>query len=91
MASGKIGGRVHLSMADPKLTPHPARILREYIGLTQGEFAKAIGLSQAYITQVESRRWTYGARAAETIVDLFRPEMVEAGVSFEGLCRGVEP
>ena len=69
---------------------HPLRVFRRSLGMTQAQFAERIGCAPAYVCQIELRREEMGRATGLAIVEAFRRELAEAGLSLETLLRGYE-
>lgn len=71
------------------------RQFRQSLGLSQVEFARAIGFNATYICQVElgggpkrKRPFRLGHRAALAIADAFGPQLEAADLTIADLLRG---
>jgi len=68
---------------------HPVKQLRRALGMTQEEFARAVGIHRTRISQVEHRpNHTLGSKTAIRIADVYRAELVRLGITVEDLIRG---
>ena len=69
---------------------HPSQTLREALGLSQVAFAAEIGSSQPTVSQVEAGVYGYGKPTILAIVERWRPQCIELGITVESLMRGIE-
>jgi len=67
---------------------HPIRELRNALGLKQREFAEQVGLSAAYVSQVENGVLDLGKEAGFKIMDRYRTEALRLGITLEDMLRG---
>ena len=67
---------------------HTVKELRSALDLKQGEFADEVGLSAAYVSQVENRVLALGKAAGFKIMDRYRTESLRLGITLEDLLRG---
>lgn len=66
----------------------PLIALREALGLSQKDFAIAIGRSWPFVLQAESGRDPIGKDTGLAIVERFRGDMDRLGIELEDLLRG---
>ena len=69
------------------ISEHPGKALREALRLSQVEFARAIGRSSPFVSQVESGRDAYGPETLCKIADMWRSEMLQLGITVEDFLR----
>ena len=72
------------------VSEHPGKTLREALGLSQVDFAARIGITQPHVSSVESGQRGYGIPTILAIMDRYRPQCVQLGITAEDLARGIE-
>ena len=63
------------------------RQFRKTLNLTQGDFADRAGISSGYLCQIEMRVHALGRDAGLSILDAYREEMSDFGITLEDLLR----
>jgi transcriptional regulator with XRE-family HTH domain len=63
------------------------RRLRVAVGMNQRQFAEAVGINPVYLRQLELKVNPVGHETALKILDRFRPQLLELGITLEEILR----